>query len=313
MRIVYFGTPPFAAKVLQYLVEKKVEIVAIVTRPEKPRGRTLKMLPSAVKELAQTHFPQIPIFEPVKASAPDFVEILKSFHPDLFVVVAFGEILKKNLLDVPTKGSINVHASLLPKYRGAAPMQRSLMDGVKETGVTIIDVAAQMDAGAIYKMAKIAVPEEMVFGELEEKLCQLACPNVLEVIQEIDAGSAEKTEQNHAEATFAPKIMPEEEKIEWNRPAHQIHNLIRALSPAPGAWCLVKMGDEQKRLKIKRAQLIQNIYGHPGETLSFSEKGWVVACQKNGLNLLEVQLEGKKSLPIKDFYIGTKKAPALVI
>lgn len=317
MNIVYFGTPQFAAHVLEYLIRNHINIVAIVTRPERPRGRSLKVLPSAVKELAQTHFPTIPIFEPEKASSPEFVEILKSYHPDLFVVVAFGEILKRNLLDVPKKGSINVHASLLPKYRGAAPMQRSLMDGVKETGITIIDVANAMDAGDIYKMGTIEVPEEMVFGQLEESLCALACPLLLEVVHEIEEGRANRIPQKHLDATLAPKITPAEEKIDWNQPANKIHNLIRALSPAPGAWCLVKIGEEVKRLKIKRSKVIQNLNisseKNPGETLSYSESGWIVACQNNELNLLEVQLEGKKSMPIKDFYLGMKKPPKIVI
>lgn len=313
MNIVYFGTPVFAAKVLEYLVRNKLNISAIVTRPERPKGRSLKMLPSAVKELAQTHFPQIPIFEPEKASNPDFVEILKKITPDLFVVVAFGEILRKNLLDVPKKGSINVHASLLPKYRGAAPMQRCLMDGVSETGITIIDVAQQMDAGDIYKMAKIDVPEEMNFGQLEEALCALACPLLLEVIKEIEAGKAQRTPQNHSEATLAPKITPDAEKINWDQPADKIHNLIRALSPTPGAWCTVKIGEDLKRLKIKRSVVIKNINRNPGETASFNENGWVVTCQENALNLLEVQLEGKRSMPIKDFYLGMKKPPIFVV
>ncbi|HSX03124.1 MAG TPA: methionyl-tRNA formyltransferase [Rhabdochlamydiaceae bacterium] len=313
MKIIYFGTPLFAGRVLEYLVMKKIDVAAIVTRPDKPKGRSLKMQPSAVKELAQTHFPQIPVFSPGKASAPEFAQILKSFDPDLFVVVAFGEILKMNLLSVPKKGSINVHASLLPKYRGAAPMQRSLMDGVAETGITIIDVAQQMDAGDIYKMAKISVPEEMTFGDLQEKLCALACPTLLEVIEEIEAGKAKRIPQNHEGATLAPKITPNEEKINWDQPAFKIHNLVRALSPFPGAWCLVKIGEEQKRLKIKRTDVIQNLSGNPGETLSFTENGWIVAAQENALNLLEVQLEGKKSMPIKDFYLGIKKPPIFII
>lgn len=312
MKIVFFGTPLFAARVLSYLVQNKVDIVAVVTRPERPRGRSLKVLPSAVKEIAQKEIPQTPLFEPEKASSPEFVEIIKSFKPDLFVVVAYGEILKKDLLDVPKKGSINVHASLLPKYRGAAPMQRSLMDGVRETGITIIDVAMQMDAGDILKMVKIDVPENMTHGELEEKLCALACPALLSVIHEIEKGTVMRTPQNIAEVTFAPKILPDQEKIHWDEPASKIHHLIRALSPTPGAWCLVQIGDEQKRLKIKRSQIVHDKQGKPKETLSYSEKGWIVACQKEALNLLEVQLEGKKSLSIKDFYLGMKNPPKIL-
>lgn len=311
-KIVFFGTPLFAARTLSYLIQHQVEIAAVVTRPERARGRSLKVLPSAVKETALKEIPQIPVFEPEKASKPEFVEILKSFEPDLFVVVAYGEILKKNLLDVPKNGSINVHASLLPKYRGAAPMQRSLMDGVRETGITIIDVAMQMDAGDILKMVKMDVPENMTLGELEEKLCTLACPALLSVIHEIEEEKATRISQNPAEVTFAPKILPDQEKINWDEPAGKIHNLIRSLSPIPGAWCLVQIGNEQKRLKIKRTHIIPDQNGRPKETLSYSDKGWIVACQKGALNLQEVQLEGKKSLSIKDFYLGMKTPPTIL-
>lgn len=312
MKIVFFGTPLFAARTLSYLIQHKVSIVAVVTRPERPKGRSLKVLPSAVKETAIKEIPQIPVFEPEKASSHEFVEVLKAFEPDLFVVVAYGEILKKNLLDVPKKGSINVHASLLPKYRGAAPMQRSLMDGVTESGITIIDVAMQMDAGDILKMVKVDVPENMTFGELEEKLCMVACPALLSVIREIEKAAVTRISQDPAEVTFAPKILPEQEKINWDEPASKIHNLIRSLSPVPGAWCLVQIGEERKRLKIKRSQVIPDKGGKPKETLSYSEKGWIVACQEGALDLLEVQLEGKKSLSIKDFYLGMRHPPKIL-
>lgn len=262
--------------------------------------------------MAESLIPHIPIFEPEKASSPEFVEQLKALQPDLFVVVAYGEILKKNLLDLPRKGALNVHASLLPKYRGAAPIQRALMDGVKETGITIIDVALQMDAGDIFKMVKLPVSDEMTFGELEKALCEISCGALLEVIEEIEEGCAKRIVQEHTEATFAPKIKPEEEKINWNLPAEKIHNQIRAFSPMPGAFCMVQVGGEEKRLKIKLAKVVPNEKGSAKETLFFGEKGWIVACGENALMLLEVQLEGKKSMPIKDFSLGMKTPPQIL-
>lgn len=312
MKIVFFGTPQFAANILSFLIQHKVNIIGVVTRPEKPRGRSLKITPSAVKESAQREIPHIPVFEPEKASSPEFVEILKSLNPDLFVVVAYGEILKKDLLAVPKKGSINVHGSLLPEYRGAAPIQRCLMDGVKEAGISIIEVAAQMDAGDVFKEVKIPVSETMVFGELEKALCDISGPALLEVINEIAQDKARPVPQEHAKATFAAKIKPEEEQINWDLPAKKIHDLIRALSPYPGAWCMVQIGNEKKRLKIKRSEVVLNRQGNPKETLSFSDKGWVVACKEGALNLQEIQLEGKKSMSIKDFYLGMKQAPHLI-
>jgi methionyl-tRNA formyltransferase len=226
---------------------------------------------------------------------------------DLFVVVAYGEILKQNILDLPRSGAINVHASLLPKYRGAAPMQRCLMDGCKETGVTIMNMVLEMDAGDMLKTVTLPIPEEMTRGELEERLWELSAPALVQVIQEIENGSVKKTAQNPAQVTFAPKIKPEEEEIHWSAPATKIHNQIRGLSPAPGAWCFTKVGEEKKRLKIKRSKVVREMSGKPGQILVQDKKQLIVACGENALSLIEVQLEGKKSLPIGDFLRGLQE------
>lgn len=304
MRIVFFGTPPFAAHILGYLIEQGHSVLAIVTRPDKPRGRSQQLLPSAVKALAQEKWPEIPIFQPAKASTDEFAKSLKDLNPEVFVVVAYGEIIKENLLQVPSKMCINVHASLLPKYRGAAPIQRAIMAGEKETGITIIEMVLQMDAGSILGMEKIEIGEETNFEELREKLCLLSCPLLQKVLEKIENGTVQKIPQHHKEATFAPKIIFDDRIINWEKSAEEIHNQIRSLSPSPGALCTVEIKGQKKSLSIKRAKKILSLSGNPGETLSYKKNEWIIACGKGAISPLEVQLEGKKSMPIDEFIRG---------
>lgn len=297
MKIVFFGTSAFSAKVLSRLIEHSYQIVAVVTRPDRSKGRNLKTSFPPVKETALKLNPDLPVFQPEKASAPEFASTLKTFKADLFVVVAYGEIIKKNLLEMPKLGCINIHASLLPKFRGAAPMQRCLMEGEKETGISIIEMSPQMDAGDILAIQAIPIPEEMNFGELESALCDLSVKLLFNVIRQYEKGEVVKTPQNHLLATFAPKISSEEEKIDWKNSAATIHNKIRALSPFPGAWTSIKIGSETKRLKIKKSKIMEGLSGAtPGSILSFGKDGWIVACGNDSLRLIEVQLEGKKTM-----------------
>lgn len=303
MKIIFFGTSHFAAQILEYLYQKQIEILAVVTRPDRPKGRSLQLLPPPVKTMAYALNPAMTVYQPERASSTDFASILQQHPADLFVVVAFGEILRENILSIPPKGCINIHASLLPKYRGAAPIQRCLMNGDSQSGVTIIEMVLKMDAGDMIAIMKTPVPEDMTFGELEAKLKDLACLAVSQAIQDIARGAANKIPQDETLVTYAPKITAEEEHIHWDLPAQVIHNQIRALSPYPGAWCYVKIGIESKRLKIKRSSVIES-NGQPGEILSFGKEGWIVACGSQAIRLLEVQLEGKKTMKVDDFIKG---------
>lgn len=296
MRIVFFGTSAFAARILTALIENHHQVVAIVTRPDRMKGRQMRSSPPPVKETASSLCPSIPLFQPEKASAPEFADVLMQFHADLFVVVAYGEIIKKNLLGMPKLACINIHASLLPKYRGAAPIQRSLMAGEQETGITIIEMSPQMDAGDILAMESIPVPQNMMFGELDLTLSALAIQLLFKTIRAFGEGSVRKEAQDHTQATFAPKLTAEEEQIDWRRPAKELHNLVRALSPSPAAWCQIKIGNDSKRLKIKKTQVVHGINAAPGTLISFGKDGWIVACGTEALRLLEVQLEGKKAM-----------------
>jgi methionyl-tRNA formyltransferase len=299
MKIVFFGTSPFAARVLAYLLSQNINIVAVVTRVDKPKGRSLNLLPPPVKEYVLKEAPAIPILQPLKASTPEFANILKSYDADFFVVVAYGEILKSMILSIPKKACLNIHASLLPKYRGAAPIQRAIMNGETETGVAIMEMVPQMDAGDVYAVAKTPISNSLTFGELDQALSDLAGPLLLQVLQR----AAPKTPQNHALATFAPKLTAAEEVIDWSRPATQIHNQIRALSPFPGAWCWVDIQGQKKRLKIKRAE-VANHSGAICQNIILNQREWVVGCGSGSLRILEAQLEGKKNLLIDQFLRG---------
>lgn len=310
MRIIYFGTPPFAAEVLKFLIENDIEVLAIVTKPDRPRGRSGKPAFSAVKELATTAYPDIPLYQPDKASTPAFEEEMRKYGADLFVVVAYGEIMKQHLLDLPREGCINLHASLLPKYRGAAPIQFALLDGAKESGVTVIEMVLKMDAGDMLAQERIPIPQSMDCAELEDKLCALGCQTLLRVVRNFPRHNEHKKPQDSSQATYVQKIDPSMAEIDWNQPAETIHNQVRAFSPRPGAWTQVEINGQTKRLKIFKTECVSES-GEAGSTHAFTKNEWILYCQEGALSLLEVQLEGKKRLPIHDFLLAFSSPPKL--
>lgn len=306
MRIVFFGTPDFAASILRYLLDAQIEVVAVVTQPDRPKGRSLQESPSPVKFCLQEQKSDIPILQPQKASDPQFLEEIKQIQADLFVVVAFGQILPQALLDIPPKGCINIHASLLPKYRGAAPIQRSLLHGEKETGIAIQKMVKQLDAGDIIATAKIAITPNMTYGELEKDLCELSKPLLLVVLQAFEKGIPSAEPQNHALVTYASKISVEEAEIHWEKSAQDIHNQVRAFSPRPGAWCWAELPNgEKKRVKIFRTVVMQE-RGEPGRVLSLDG---LVACGSNSLKIIEIQPDGKKVMSFSDWLRGFRTFP----
>jgi methionyl-tRNA formyltransferase len=307
MKIVFFGTPQFAADVLKYLIDHQVQVSAVITKPDRPKGRSGDPVPTPVKLVAQAHNPPLPVHQPELVSAPEFAETLRAYQADLFVVVAYGEIIKQHILDMPSKGCINVHASLLPKYRGAAPIQRSIIAGETETGVTIMYMVRKMDAGDIIQMVKVPIGPNMTHGELEKQLCDAGSIALLEVIQALEKGDVPHVEQDHSQATLAPKIELEDCEVLWNLPAQAIHNLVRGVNPHPGAWCYVKVGGQQKRLKIITTRVRDDHQGTPGEIISASKDGLIVACGKDSLQILQLQLEGKKAMPAEELLRGLPK------
>lgn len=304
MKIVYFGTPDIAGKVLEFLIDHQVDVVAVITKPDRPKGRSLECLPTPVKSVAQKKIPSIPLFQPEIVSAAEFAPILDKFEADLFVVVAYGEIIKQHLLDMPKVACINMHASLLPKYRGAAPIQRCIIEGEVESGVTIMHMVKKMDAGDMIKTAKVTITENMTAGELEQELTKTGAQALLESIRDFEKGTASRSAQNHELATLAPKLELEDCEIHWNQPGQKIHNLIRGVTPFPGAWCYVAVKGQKKRLKLLKTHYIPDLSGPAGAILGADKEGIYIGTASGVLKVLELQLEGKKAMKAEELLRG---------
>ena len=303
MRIVFFGTPSFSAHILDRIIREGFDVAAVISKPDKPKGRNLHLEPTAVKSYIQEKHPNIPIFQPEKVSDPSFTPILEQFNADLFVVVAYGEIIKQHILDMPKRGCINVHTSLLPKYRGAAPIQRAIMAGESESGVTIMHMVKKMDAGDIISQVKVPIGENTSYEDLEISLLKAGSDALIDVLKE---GSFPHTAQDETLVTFATKVELEECEIKWDKTAAEIHNLIRGSNPEPGAWVRVKIKDETKRLKIFKSNVVHE-NGIPGQILAFNKNGITIACKEKALQIIELQLEGKKRVPASQWIQGVRQ------
>lgn len=306
MRIVFMGTPEAGAKVLSDLISAKHEILAVVTQPDRPKGRGQKISFSPVKELALKY--ALPIQQPEKVKGNEvFISFLKSLNPEIIVVVAYGKILPKEILAIPKYGCVNVHASLLPKYRGAAPIQWAILSGEKETGVTIMKLEELLDTGEIILQEKVKIEEEDDAVTLSKKIFDLGSKLLLKALEEIAQGKAKYVKQNEAAATYAPAITKESAEIDWRKSAVQIHNRIRAMVPWPVAHTFYK----EKLLKIWKSEIhladLETRYKLPGTIVGIIKKvGFIVATGKGHLLVTSVQPEGKKRMPAYDFVIGYK-------
>lgn len=309
MKIVFFGTPPFAAKLLKAVIDQGMEVAAIITKPDKPQGRSQKLQFSAVKETALSYAPHIPLYQPEVVSSTDFAPTLAALNADIFLVIAYGEIIKQHLLDMPRLACINVHGSILPKYRGAAPIQWSILNNEKESGVTIMHMVKKMDAGDMIRIVKVPIGPDTTYGELQDQLCQASVKPLLDVLCEYQSGTIpERTTQDPALVTYAPKIELEDCEINWNRSAQELHNLIRGVNPEPGAWCHALIKGEKKKLKIFRSVIIEMPSTAPGTLLEFKKNKMVIACGSHALQILELQPEGKKRMIAAEFINGVSSA-----
>lgn len=304
MKLVFFGTPEPAAEVLRMLIKTKQDIVAVVTQPDRPRGRGQKISFSPVKEVALKA--GLPIEQPAAVkNNPVFKAYLSSLKPDLGVVVAYGKILPREILDIPIHGFINVHASLLPKYRGAAPIQWALLKGEKETGVSIFKLVEALDAGPVLSHKAVKIEENDNSETLSKKLFAAARPLLVKTFHGIETGKAKSLPQNEAAATFAPTLTKESGEIDWRKSADEINDRIRALISWPTAHTFFR----GKHLKIFSARLepldLASQEKQPGLIIEIvKNEGILVAAGRGNLLLLEVQLEGKKRMKAYDFVIG---------
>lgn len=300
MRIVFMGTPDFAAETLKVLIDaKEHQVVAVVTQPDKPKGRKNILQKSPVKELALFH--NIPVYQPNRVKTEEFVNILKEINPDVIVVVAFGQILSKEILDLPKYGCINVHASLLPKYRGAAPIQWAIIDGEKETGVTVMQMDVGLDTGDMIKKAVVPIEEKETGESLFEKLSKLGGPLVLEVLEEFEAGTAVFEKQDDSLSNYAKMLDKKTGEINWHESAEKLERLIRGLNSWPSAYTTL----DGKTLKIWKADVLDSeMEGVCGRIVSVQKDCFFVKTGNGILVVREVQLEGKKRMKAEAFLRG---------
>lgn len=299
------GTAELACASLEALAKSpEFNVVAVVTQPDKPKGRELKLQPSAVKALALQL--NIPVLQPIKARAEEFVAKLRELNPDLIVVVAYGQILPQTILDVPRLGCLNVHTSLLPKHRGAAPIQWAILDGEKETGVTIMQMDAGLDTGDILAQTQTPILPNDNSQTLHDRLAKLGAELLLETIPGVAAGSILPRKQSEEGSSYARKISKEDGKLDWNEPAEKLWNKIRAFTPWPGAFTFHNIDGNARLLKIWEAEVTGNLSGEPGTILQADKHGIVVACGENALRILVLQREGGKRLSAREFLAGCR-------
>ena len=300
LKIVFMGTPDFAVPCLKTLNEN-YEVIAVITQPDRPKGRGQKLTPSPIKEYALEH--NLTVLQPEKIKTSETEEQLKKLAPDLIVVVAFGQILSKAILDIPQLGCINVHASLLPKYRGAAPIHWSIINGETKTGITTMYMDVGLDTGDMILKEEVSISAKMNTGELHDTLMNIGAKTLLQTIKQIAEGSVVRNKQNDAEASYAPLLTKELERINWLLPAQEIYNLVRGLNPWPVAFSIFK----GKKLKIWQTKVIDNVtIGEIGTVLSLTETGFTVQTGKGILEILELQPESKRKMTAKDFVCGNQ-------
>ena len=310
MKIVFMGTPDFAATSLNALIEANYNIEAVVTNPDRPKGRGMKMLYTPVKEVAISK--SIPIFQPERVrNNEDFINKIKEINPDVICVVAYGKILPKEILDIPRYGCINVHASLLPKYRGAAPIQWAILNGDKETGVTTMYMDVGMDTGDMILNEKVQIGENETTGELWDRLAKIGGKLLVETLKQIENGTAPRIPQGN-DYTMAPMLDKEMSKIDWeNKTAEEIKNLVRGLNPIMGAYTLLN----GKKIKFWKVEVVNNI-GYDENNIKILKNGTVlvsdprdgiyIKTKKGILRVLEIQGENAKKMPIQDFLRGNR-------
>ncbi len=300
MRIVFFGTPDFAVPSLRALIGEGFDVVAVVTQPDKPRGRTRStMVPPAIKRVAMEE--DLPVLQPSRPSEPEFLDAFRTIAPDIGVVVAYGHILKPELLAIPPSGFINVHGSLLPQLRGAAPIQHAILQGLEETGISIMRLEEGLDCGPVLQRVATPVADDETWGEMSARMAELGALALVQALQLIELGEARWEPQDHAKATMAPKITRDTARIDWNRPADDIARLVRAMDPYPGAWA------ELDGLPIKlfgpRGADVASMTGVPGQVVE-TRPAFVVATGRGALQFLDVQPAGKKRMAAAEWVKG---------
>ena len=291
------GTPDIAATCLKKILADGFEVVGCYTQPDRPKGRGMKMVFSPVKEVAIAH--NIPVFQPENFQSDETVEQLRELRPDICAVVAYGRILPQRVLDIPTKGCVNIHASLLPQYRGSAPYQWAVLDGLKQTGVSAQHMALQMDAGAVIDVAKTPIGENETAGELLDKLAVLGADLLSRTLSRFAEGDVAGVPQDESKVTFAPMLDKTMCPIDWTKTAQQVHNQVRGLHP----WPVATMELQGKKFKVHSTAIVEGS-GDPGEVLGLTKTGLKIACGEGAVEIRSLQAEGGKRMAAPDYFRG---------
>lgn len=299
MKIIYMGTPEFSVGALEAMIEAGHEITAVVTQPDKPKGRGKEMQMTPVKECALKH--GIPVLQPVKIKTPEAIAELRQYEADAFVVAAFGQIISKEILEMPRYGCINIHASLLPKYRGAAPIQRVILDGETETGVTIMQMDEGIDTGDMLMKTVVPIDAKDTGETLHDKLAAAGAKLIVEALREIEAGNIHPEKQDDSKSCYAKMLSKSLGLIDWNQEAVVIERLIRGLNSWPSAYTYL----QGKTMKIWEAEVLEEkAEGAAGTVAAVTKDAIVVNTGVNKLKITTCQLEGKKRMSVKDFLLG---------
>ena len=297
MRVVFMGTPDIAATCLKKILAEGFEVVGVYTQPDRPKGRGMKLVASPVKEIALAA--GIPVFQPENFRQEETVEQLRALKPDVCAVVAYGRILPQKVLDVPAYGCINIHASLLPKYRGSAPYQWAVLDGLTETGVTAMYLTREMDAGDIIDVSKTPIGENETAGQLLDRLAVLGADLLSKTLTRFENGKVPAAAQNEAEVSYAPMLDKTMCPIDWTKTAQQVHNQVRGLHP----WPVATMELEGKTFKVHATKVVEGS-GNPGEILGLTKTGLRIACGEGAIEILSLQAEGGKRMAAPDYFRG---------
>lgn len=304
MKVVFMGTPDFAVPALEALAGSGHEVTLVVTQPDRPKGRSGKLVSSPVKACAEQY--GIPVFQPERVKRPEAVEVIEAEKPDVIVVAAYGQILSKKILDIPKYGCINIHGSLLPAYRGAAPIQWAVVNGEEKSGITIMQMNEGMDTGDILLQEEVVLEEKETAGSLYDKLSAMGGPLLLKALEMAQKGELHPVPQKEEEATYAAILKKESGRIDWNASAVSIERLIRGMDPWPGAY--TSLGG--KNFKIYAADAREAEGGEnnalPGTVVKTGKNRIDVACGDGILSLEEIQMEGKKRMKVHDFLLGSK-------
>ena len=300
MRVLFWGTPEFAAAPLRALLGEGFEVIGVVTQPDKPVGRSRALTAPPVKEIALEE--KIPCFQPATPKDPEFLDTIAAMQPDISIVVAYGHILPKRLIDLPRLGTLNIHASLLPLLRGAAPIQAAIRQGFRETGVTIMRMVPALDAGPVILSTTVPILEDETYGELQNRLAEAGALTLVEALTLIDVGAARETPQDDSLATYARKVTRDDARVDWNLSADEAGRIIRAYDPKPGAFTTLN-GLDVKLFGARKISDEAAGAGNPGSVISSSD-GIIVACGEGAICIRDVQPSGKKRMQSMEWMRG---------